>query len=262
MSRWRPSAADLAQHARARADVSGFLDRPSLNELIFKLGVEQSDRVLERESGYASCRAGNWKIGVDSSEISQRQMFTLAHELGHVLYPGRGEDWTESTREEGWCNRFAAELLMPRALVCSRFRNPQPSLEAAVILATCASVSLTSAFIRLDELLGWNSALLGFRADGQRWRMISAVGLPKQAMIALIPDLALSEIVSTPVRRPKRVSLPFRVRGEFALVKSELHGARAFRWALVSKDIFSGRYEEQRSQAGRLDANSGSHEQS
>lgn len=71
-------------------------------------------------------------IGVNSSNPKARQRFTIAHELGHLtLHEGHDlilerlvrlnfRDATSSTasdEEEIEANQFAAELLMPRAMV-------------------------------------------------------------------------------------------------------------------------------------------------
>jgi Zn-dependent peptidase ImmA (M78 family) len=73
-------------------------------------------------------------IGVNERDVPSRQRFTIAHELGHLkLHRGRPmildhkvqddirvdlRDTTRpSSREEVQANAFAAELLMPQALV-------------------------------------------------------------------------------------------------------------------------------------------------
>lgn len=71
-------------------------------------------------------------IGVNSAESPLRQRFTIAHEIGHLqLHTGRpvivdklvrvnlrsGQGTFTTQREEREANQFAAELLMPAALV-------------------------------------------------------------------------------------------------------------------------------------------------
>lgn len=76
-------------------------------------------------------------IGVNADHSENRQRFTVAHELGHlVLHRGRPlvvdaarinlRDRTSSLAtdlEEIEANSFAAELLMPRAMVLRDFRK-------------------------------------------------------------------------------------------------------------------------------------------
>lgn len=63
-------------------------------------------------------------IYVNTKEPSQRQRFTIAHELGHALLHNETlsrdnykNDWGTYQIKEMEANRFAAELLMPRGAV-------------------------------------------------------------------------------------------------------------------------------------------------
>lgn len=75
-----------------------------------------------------------WAIVANKSHATVRQRFTIAHELGHLLIhryttphaDGKfvirfrdAKSSTGSSREEIEANQFAAELLMPEALVLS-----------------------------------------------------------------------------------------------------------------------------------------------
>jgi Zn-dependent peptidase ImmA (M78 family)/transcriptional regulator with XRE-family HTH domain len=73
-------------------------------------------------------------IIVIGSEAPTAQVFTLAHELAHVLIrqsaisgpiPREGGD-AEERRVEEWCNRFASAFLMPRRAV-GEYLAPPPS---------------------------------------------------------------------------------------------------------------------------------------
>lgn len=85
-------------------------------------------------SGFIARRGGATIIGVNSSQASVRQRFTLAHELGHHLLHAQGlsEVHVDETFEvkfrdersslgtdldEREANLFAAELLMPQHLI-------------------------------------------------------------------------------------------------------------------------------------------------
>lgn len=79
-----------------------------------------------------------WVIVLNKSHTQERQRFTLAHELGHILlhqYTSPHADGaqrvrfrdsqsaTGTDREEVEANQFAAELLMPRELMLSKLRD-------------------------------------------------------------------------------------------------------------------------------------------
>jgi Zn-dependent peptidase ImmA (M78 family) len=111
-------------------------------------------------------------IGVNSSNAKVRQRFTVAHELGHLLlHEGRDlimerlvrvnfRDSTSSTatdQEEIEANRFAAELLMPRALIERSLSvllrgTSMTDLELVRRLATRFEVSQQSMEFRMASL--------------------------------------------------------------------------------------------------------------
>ncbi len=84
-------------------------------------------------SGMVHCRLdGGGVIGVNSEHSKTRQRFTIAHEIGHLLLHGEEEFHIDEKRplalrdevssqasdaREIEANQFAAELLMPEALV-------------------------------------------------------------------------------------------------------------------------------------------------
>ncbi|MEV6831873.1 ImmA/IrrE family metallo-endopeptidase [Amycolatopsis sp. NPDC051102] len=88
-----------------------------------------------QESGFALRMDGRWIIGINTQTSRLRQRFSVAHELGHLLLHEGKPLIVSSARidlrdsvssmgtntEEIEANRFAAELLMPRALVIHAF---------------------------------------------------------------------------------------------------------------------------------------------
>jgi Zn-dependent peptidase ImmA (M78 family) len=53
-------------------------------------------------------------VALNSGDAPVARIFTLAHELGHLVRrKGAVCNLTESSVEEVWCNRFAGELLVP-----------------------------------------------------------------------------------------------------------------------------------------------------
>jgi Zn-dependent peptidase ImmA (M78 family) len=111
-------------------------------------------------------------IGVNSNNTKERQRFTIAHELGHLLlHDGNGlilerlvrlnfRDATNSTasdEEEIQANRFAAELLMPRQFITRAVDlllqgRPVSDLELVRRLARRFEVSQSAMEFRLTGL--------------------------------------------------------------------------------------------------------------
>ena len=72
---------------------------------------------LQEFRGFTLIQDGYALIFINTKDTKSGQVFSLAHELGHVLLgkPGvSGETIDGAPRIERWCNLFAAELLVPR----------------------------------------------------------------------------------------------------------------------------------------------------
>ena len=113
-------------------------------------------------SGYIEKRYTGWYIGVNKYEVKGRQRFTLAHELGHLLFhkkhllsKGRFNDVIKLFRSEEnlihiemQANSFAADLLMPS----SRLREVWPN-NSLQFIADNFGVSRYAAEYRARKLL-------------------------------------------------------------------------------------------------------------
>lgn len=114
---------------------------------------------------------GGTIIGVNKSHHRHRQRFSMAHEIGHwLLHPGQGvhvddagsmfridlrdQDSAKGTDlEEKEANLFAAELLMPQALIQAAVEDFVPLDEAAIAaLAQRFDVSTQAMTFRLMYL--------------------------------------------------------------------------------------------------------------
>jgi Zn-dependent peptidase ImmA (M78 family)/DNA-binding XRE family transcriptional regulator len=98
-------------------------------------------------------------------EAASAQMFTLAHELGHVVLgesaisgpPGVADSATYAAKVERWCNQFAAAFLVP-ASALSHIRlvpnYPAPKFDDASLgdLARTFGVSRHAMLLRLIDL--------------------------------------------------------------------------------------------------------------
>ncbi len=90
-------------------------------------------------------------IYVNNSDSKTRQIFTLFHELAHILFQTSGIDTKSDEFVEGlpeddrrievFCNRFAAEFLVPREAFEDRLAGREPTEATATALAAHFKVS-------------------------------------------------------------------------------------------------------------------------
>ncbi|MDK7215526.1 ImmA/IrrE family metallo-endopeptidase [Corynebacterium pyruviciproducens] len=83
---------------------------------------------LDRDEfrGFTLIRDGYALIFINTAEAPSANLFSLAHELGHVVLGKHGVSSDEEhNRIERWCNKFAAALLLPKeSLTDSRIVEP------------------------------------------------------------------------------------------------------------------------------------------
>jgi Zn-dependent peptidase ImmA (M78 family)/DNA-binding XRE family transcriptional regulator len=143
----------VANVKRPPVQVGALAKRCGIRVLEWDFGSEISGLLLDLDSGPA--------IGFNGSQTPGRQRFTVAHELGHHLLSHHdnfhidlasatalGEAANYSWRDERAANDFAAELLMPAAMVVAAVRE-QPSLDD---LAEMFDVSRAAMGFRLINL--------------------------------------------------------------------------------------------------------------
>ena len=91
---------------------------------------------------------------IKKNQSRSREMFTIAHELGHaalyVLNPGLDQSAPET---EKLCNMFAGELMMPTSLVSDLWRR-MPDVETVIELEKKTGCSLSAACVRVAEYVG------------------------------------------------------------------------------------------------------------
>lgn len=133
-----------------------------LNWLSEWFGVEIEIRPLPKTVAgmYLRTETGTHII-LNSNDSPERQRWTTAHELAHhVLCIGRQspEDafrvkTDEPDASEAICDRFAAEILMPAALVRRKAEEVKHGrFDKTALLANMFEVSTTAMRIRLKEL--------------------------------------------------------------------------------------------------------------
>jgi hypothetical protein len=120
---------------------------------------------------------GRFDILVREDAATTRQRFSIAHELGHVIFyrcapkakamqAQRSQHAPEE--EERLCNVIAEELLMPLATVTEYLALPTCA-EAAIALAKSCQVSIEAAAVRLTPLWPERGELQFWRRDDV-WR--------------------------------------------------------------------------------------------
>lgn len=119
-------------------------------------GITVDRRAAWPTSGMAVAHGPGWRIVLCASESRQRQRYSLAHELKHVLDAPFDEQLyghlpaaKRKQRAETICNHFAACLMMPRAWVKRDFCR---GYQTATKLARRYYMSQEAATRRLAEL--------------------------------------------------------------------------------------------------------------
>lgn len=89
-------------------------------------------------------------ISIGAHWTGDRQRFTLAHELGHLVLDGR---LNEELGEEKACNRFAGAFLLPRSAVLAHFGEHRNALEARelYLLKQEFGISMAACLYRLGD---------------------------------------------------------------------------------------------------------------
>ncbi len=155
-----------------------------IRDLAFELGLLVQTRPIRGAEGRLM-RLGTQSIAVVDTAIAEegKRRFVAAHELGHyelhadvpmfVCNTAAFYDWHRRQPVETEANRFAAELLMPRARFVEEGRAISPSLDAVSALANSYRVSLTAAAFRYVDLNVSPSALVFCRKGYIEWSIVS-----------------------------------------------------------------------------------------
>ncbi|MDK8469526.1 ImmA/IrrE family metallo-endopeptidase [Corynebacterium accolens] len=103
----------------------------SLGVLVMRSSVvgNSTSRKLDIEEfrGFTLLNKGYALIFINTSDAAVAQLFSLAHELGHVLLgeAGISGERNEHRRVERWCNSFASEFIFPTASALDLFNQFQ-----------------------------------------------------------------------------------------------------------------------------------------
>jgi Zn-dependent peptidase ImmA (M78 family)/transcriptional regulator with XRE-family HTH domain len=172
-------------------------------------------------------------IYVNNSATKTRQIFTLFHELGHLLFHTSGIDTLEDRYVDGLrddrarrieilCNRFAAAFLVPAAAFAEALAGREPSRRTAELLASRFHVSREVIFRKfldrgLIDQATYGAAVAEWVRQQQRptgsggdfyWTKIAYLGRPYIALALRqyhqnrIDDVQLAEYLDT---KPKNI---------------------------------------------------------
>lgn len=174
---------DPELYARALLDRLSIAGVPDIRQIASTLGVPVRERPLERCEGMLVRIKGTAKgvIAIKSSiREDSRKRFTVAHELGHLLLPGHDdcgvcasgviETWAGEVQDrEREANVFAAELLLPAALLRRQVGSDAPSLRLLDGIAATFGTSLTASGYRFASLTSYAVALVWSEAGRILW---------------------------------------------------------------------------------------------
>lgn len=103
--------------------------------------------------GFTLIDEGYSLIFINTRDSKTAQLFSLAHELGHTALGQPGiSDHSEGRRTETWCNRFAAEFLVPEVALIPHVRNVEHTADTIASLSRSFGISRESMIWRLVEL--------------------------------------------------------------------------------------------------------------
>jgi hypothetical protein len=113
---WEPGRYSYGD--RAIAELTAIIEEQGV--LVMRSSMVQNNTYrpldLQEFRGFTLIQDGYALIFINTRDTKSGQIFSLAHELGHVVLgePGvSGETMDGAPTIERWCNRFAAEFLIP-----------------------------------------------------------------------------------------------------------------------------------------------------
>lgn len=97
------------------------------------------------------------KIYINKEDSLQRQLFTVAHEIGHIVLHGATKDYVDyrdysSNPKETEANSFAGNLLMPRSMFQYIWKTTQGNIKelARFFGVSASAVGVRSTILGLD----------------------------------------------------------------------------------------------------------------
>lgn len=227
-----------------------------VEQLARELGVSEIRRVPMVEDGRLEPCPGGARVLLRLGNGKARERFTLAHELAHLMLAEGGGELATRRRDGAWdreerlCDRFAAELLLPRVWLRRR-QTEQEDLATLKGIAGEAEVSLSAALIALQESGRWGKALLRWRrASPARWALVSVVGVPPTLRRSLRSNDAASQALSrlSPGATHHVEDLPLSAQGSTVAATGEIDARATSRIGLMQVRECDASGERERSQ--------------
>ncbi len=113
--------------------------------------VRLETKLEKDESGWSFEHCGKYYICINSKDLEERQRFTVCHEIAHIVLDLPSDHQTmpswsyaKKSREEIFCDVFAAELLLPHRLFKPIADKEQIGFSTVVDLADRFEASLTA----------------------------------------------------------------------------------------------------------------------
>lgn len=196
-----------------------------------ELGVDEilRDHALV-EDGRLERRDGHVRVLLAARSNPQRQRYTLAHEIGHLLLADPQRDTIARRMQtddevERFCDNFAAALLLPRSLIELEYRVRPRTLATVRRLAAQGDTSLAAATVRLNEVAGWPLALLHWRRTDRGWnyRWGAAVPLTHHRRLRSAPDTgARLDELAVRGSKDQRAEIEMRVGPRVVTLRGEI----------------------------------------
>ena len=164
-----PSDEDVMRYLVNRLEELGVL------VLVSGIVGSNTSRKLEVEEfrGFAISDEFAPLIFVNGADIRPAQLFTLAHELGHLVLGKTGLSNFEipltdvSNEHEIWCNKFAAELLVPLNELIKRVRKLNSVEDSILRLSKTFKVSRVVILRRL-----FDAGIIGRPVFKEHWKRL------------------------------------------------------------------------------------------
>ncbi|MCC6527553.1 MAG: ImmA/IrrE family metallo-endopeptidase [Polyangiaceae bacterium] len=175
----------MRTHARTTLLAAGVQTLPtSLAALFPILGVRKVRLApMQLEGGLRAAPDGRYDIVVREDRAPTRRRFTIAHELGHLLFyqhapvaksEQKAQGRNAPLEEEQLCNVAAEELVMPEGHVQLLLAGADDPTAAVLELAATCDVSVEAAMFRIAGASGLRGQFELWRRDGRDWRLARA----------------------------------------------------------------------------------------
>jgi Zn-dependent peptidase ImmA (M78 family) len=117
-------------------------------------------------------------VFINGADTKAAQMFTLAHELAHIwlgqsALSDIGPATTPTNDVEDWCNRVAAELLVPRAVLAAEYQPDEKLPQALSRLARRFKVSTLVVLRRIYDIGGLTREAFWDAYDSELARLLA-----------------------------------------------------------------------------------------